>query len=101
MKIEARVRQLLADVPVEERFRARTIKDAAAFLGVSVGTVYRLIVAGKLGSVKLGAAVRVRLLDLVALQVQNERTSAPKTTSPHIDDDETAARLLLDHGEVS
>ncbi len=83
MTVDDRVSQLLADAPIEERLRGREVEAAANFLGLSQASTYRLIAQGRLGHVKLegsrrrghghAGAVRVRLLDLVTFQVENER----------------------------
>jgi excisionase family DNA binding protein len=81
--VDDRVAQLLADAPIEERLRGREVEAAANFLGLSQASTYRLIAQGRLGHVKLegsrrrghghAGAVRVRLIDLVTFQVENER----------------------------
>lgn len=83
MRIPDRVAELLAGVPPEETLRGREVSEGAAFLGLSEATVYRAISDGRLGHVKLegsrrrghgcAGAVRVRLVDLVRFQVENER----------------------------
>lgn len=83
MTVDDRVAQLLADAPIEERLRNRGVEEAANFLGLSRASTYRLIAQGRLGHVKLegsrrrghghAGAVRVRLIDLVTFQVENER----------------------------
>jgi excisionase family DNA binding protein len=43
------------------------IKDAAALLGVHRGTIWRLVKAGRLGTVELLGSMRVRRVDIEAL----------------------------------
>ncbi len=48
------------------------IKDAAAFLGVHRTTMWRLVKAGRLGTVELLGSLRVRRADVEALALGGE-----------------------------
>lgn len=95
MNVAERVAELLAGVPIEEQIRGREIEDrvekdvvvergAAALLGFSGSQTYRLFADGRLGGVKLeggarkghgrAGSIRIRLIDIVRFQVENERT---------------------------
>jgi excisionase family DNA binding protein len=89
MTVAERVAELLTGVPVEDVLRGREVAEAGKLLGISTATTYRYIGEGKLGHVKLegsarkghgrAGAVRVRLIDLVKFQVENEVTSGAVT----------------------
>lgn len=40
------------------------VREAAAFLGITAGTVYRLTRAGELPHVRIGRSIRFRIVDL-------------------------------------
>ena len=85
MTVDERVAELLAGVPIEEQLRGREVSEGAKFHGLSVPTLYRKFSDGSHGFVKLeggrrrghgcAGAVRVRLIDLVTFQVENERVT--------------------------
>ncbi len=82
MTVAERVEQLLAGIAIEDVLRGREVEEAGRLLGVSTATTYRYIGDGRLGHIKLegerrtghghAGAVRVRLLDCIRFQVENE-----------------------------
>ena len=82
MTVDERVNQLLAGVPIEEQIRGRLVEEAGKILGIAVPTVYRAISDRRLGHLKVegrsrkgrghAGLVRVRLIDIVRFQIQNE-----------------------------
>jgi excisionase family DNA binding protein len=51
---------------------AATIEQAADTLGVSRWTIHRLLVAGQIRSVKIGAARRIPMVELTRLLTEGE-----------------------------
>lgn len=110
MTVDDRVAQLLADAPIEEKLRGREVEAAANFLGLSQASTYRLIAQGRLGHVKLegsrrrghghAGAVRVRLIDLVTFQVENERVRGAARGLTWPGEKEKPVGLMLAVGEV-
>lgn len=83
MKTADRLDALLTGIAAEDRIRLRPVQWAAAFLGLSVPTVYRLVAAEGIPHVKVAAGERkgghgqagrvlFRLADLVAWSQERE-----------------------------
>lgn len=66
--------------PVTERPGAKRPKDAAAYLGIGTTTLYALIKAGEIPTIKIGAATLITVADLDAF-LERKRAESQKAAA--------------------